>query len=171
MRDSRFPELLEITMQDGKELSRKVKVLYQKYISNPVVTKPLDEGIQKEYQRQRDYLEKTVQSLKHKLDKDAQLHRADNLRIMQENVALIKEINELRREIKLLKSTAARQGGMNRGSSPDSRDIQMQRNLIGKLREEIKVKEERIAQLEAQIVPRPMSRERLPPMEGFQDST
>lgn len=33
---------------------------------------------------------------------------------------------------------------------------------------QLKQKEERVATLEAQIMPRPMSRERLPPMEGFQ---
>lgn len=34
---------------------------------------------------------------------------------------------------------------------------------------QLKQKEERVAALEAQIMPRPMSRERLPPMEGFQN--
>lgn len=33
--------------------------------------------------RQRDYLEKTVDSLKHKLQKDMEQHRTENVRIMQ----------------------------------------------------------------------------------------
>ena len=33
--------------------------------------------------RQREYLEKTVDTLKRKLAKDSELHRTDNLRIMQ----------------------------------------------------------------------------------------
>ena len=33
--------------------------------------------------RQRDYLEKSVDSLKRKLEKDSQAHRIDNMRIMQ----------------------------------------------------------------------------------------
>ena len=33
--------------------------------------------------RQREYLEKTVDGLKRKLAKDSELHRTDNLRIMQ----------------------------------------------------------------------------------------
>merc|ERR1711937_542850 len=59
----------------------------------------LDTDSQKEYNRQRTYLEKSVDSLKRKLAKDSEVHRIDNMRIMQENVSLIREINDLRREI------------------------------------------------------------------------
>merc|ERR1711865_1239159 len=62
-----------------------------------------DNDIQREYNRQRDYLEKSVESLKRKLLKDSEVHRQDNMRILQENVALIREINDLRREINYLK--------------------------------------------------------------------
>jgi hypothetical protein len=48
-------------------------------------------------------LEKTVASLRRKLQKDSELHRHDNIKVMQENMALIGEINSLRRELKLLK--------------------------------------------------------------------
>lgn len=54
-----------------------------------------------EYARQRNYLEKTIESLKHKLAADAEAHRTDELRIMGQNVSLIRELNELRREIKV----------------------------------------------------------------------
>ena len=60
-------------------------------------------SVQREYNRQRDYLEKSIDSLKRKLAKDAEVHRIDNMRIMQENVSLIREINDLRREINFLK--------------------------------------------------------------------
>ena len=60
-----------------------MKDLYQKHITAPVAPSQLEEAIQREYNRQRDYLEKTVKSLKSKLEKDMQLHRTDNLRIMQ----------------------------------------------------------------------------------------
>jgi hypothetical protein len=53
-----------------------------------------------EYARQRNYLEKTIESLKRKLAADAEAHRTDELRIMGQNVSLIRELNELRREIK-----------------------------------------------------------------------
>jgi hypothetical protein len=54
-----------------------------------------------EYARQRNYLEKTIESLKRKLAADAEAHRTDELRIMSQNVSLIRELNELRREIKV----------------------------------------------------------------------
>merc|ERR1711924_190296 len=63
----------------------------------------LDSDIQREYNRQRDYLEKSVESLKRKLLKDSEVHRQDNMRIMQENVSLIREINDLRKEINFLR--------------------------------------------------------------------
>merc|ERR1712151_1132413 len=77
--------------------------LYKKYVPNGIKKQELDSDIQREYNRQTDYLEKSVESLKRKLLKDSDVHRQDNTRILQENVALIREINELRREIDYLK--------------------------------------------------------------------
>lgn len=73
-----------------------------------------------------------MHSLKGKLEKDMQLHRTDNLRIMQENVALIKEINELRREIKMLKA-AAQRFSSSTNSNTLSKEVETQRNLISDL--------------------------------------
>lgn len=56
-----------------------------------------------EYARQRNYLEKTIESLKRKLAADSEAHRADELKIMSQNVTLLRELNELRREIKVSK--------------------------------------------------------------------
>ena len=53
--------------------------------------------IQQEFVRQREYLERTVASLQYKFHKDSGVHRSDNIRIMQENVSLIKDINSLRK--------------------------------------------------------------------------
>jgi hypothetical protein len=50
------------------------------------------------------------------------------------------------------------------------RELEMQRDLITRLREETAAKEARIRQLESLVAPRPTSRERLPPMEGFPGS-
>ena len=70
-------------MQDPKELKEKIKALYQRHINAPASAAAAEEDVSSEYARQRDYLERTVRSLKTKLDKDTQLHRTDNLRIMQ----------------------------------------------------------------------------------------
>ena len=43
----------------------------------------MDADIQKEYARQREHLERSVASLRKKLVKDTEIHRADNVRIMQ----------------------------------------------------------------------------------------
>jgi WD40 repeat protein len=90
-------------IQDPKQLKESVTALYKKYVPNGVKKQELDPDIQREYSRQREYLEKSVDSLKKKLLKDSDVHRSDNMRILQENVALIREINELRREIEYLK--------------------------------------------------------------------
>ena len=43
----------------------------------------MDQDIQQEYSRQREHLERSVASLRKKLAKDSEIHRADNVRIMQ----------------------------------------------------------------------------------------
>jgi hypothetical protein len=63
----------------------------------------MEVDIQQEYSRQREYLERTITSLRRKVTKDQTLHRSDNVRIMMENVTLIKEINNLRRDITFVK--------------------------------------------------------------------
>ncbi len=117
----------------------------------------------------------------------------------QENTALIKEINELRREIRSPKQpvaaggaagtapgpslagaaagTAAAAASGRRPGSPGEalseglkRELEIQRDLISRLREDTAAKEARIKQLESLVAPRPASRERLPPMEGFPGS-
>jgi len=90
-------------LNEPKQLKESMAGLYRKYVQSGAKKLDLDTDMQKEYNRQRDYLEKTVDSLKRKLEKDSQGHRIDNMRIMQENVSLIREINDLRREINALK--------------------------------------------------------------------
>ena len=41
-----------------------------------------DNDTQREYTRQKEYLEKTIESLKRKLRKDSEVHRLGNMRIM-----------------------------------------------------------------------------------------
>lgn len=75
--------------------------MYQMYVHEYVPSKRIEEDIQEEYQRQRDYLERTVDGLKRKLHKEMELHKRNSARLIQENVALVKEINELRKEAKV----------------------------------------------------------------------
>jgi len=62
-----------------------------------------EKEIADEYGRQRNYLQKSVAALKAKLGKDSLLHRQNNLEALQENMGLIRNINDLRKEISLLK--------------------------------------------------------------------
>lgn len=43
----------------------------------------MDYDIQKEYARQREHLERSVTALRRKLAKDSEIHRSDNVRVMQ----------------------------------------------------------------------------------------
>ena len=43
----------------------------------------MDADIQKEFSRQKEHLERSVASLRKKLEKDSEIHKADNVRIMQ----------------------------------------------------------------------------------------
>lgn len=88
-------------IQDPKMLKEGIKAVYQKYVNDDVSEAVnVDQDIQKEYGRQREHLEKTVNSLTQKLNKNSEIHKSDNIRIMQENVTLIKEVNDLRKELK-----------------------------------------------------------------------
>ena len=89
---------------DPKALREAVKQLFQAHVTEGRDGPPkIDEDILRENSRQRAYLEKSVEGLKRQLAKDSALHKKDNLRIMNENVVLIKEVNELRRELKALR--------------------------------------------------------------------
>lgn len=89
-------------IQDPKMLKESIKALYQKHVQEDITeTASVDADIQKEFSRQKEHLERSVASLRKKLEKDSEIHKADNVRIMQENVSLIKEINDLRKELKL----------------------------------------------------------------------
>eukprot|EP01006_Ploeotia_vitrea_P032137 TRINITY_DN64396_c0_g1_i1.p1 TRINITY_DN64396_c0_g1~~TRINITY_DN64396_c0_g1_i1.p1 ORF type:complete len:1185 (+),score=181.09 TRINITY_DN64396_c0_g1_i1:77-3631(+) len=157
-------------IQDPKALKESVKKLYQKHVKEKVAsTQEMEEDLQKEYNRQRDYLEKTVESLKRKLVKDADSHKADTNRIMNENVVLIKEINELRREIKTLRSQAQSKSDKDGTTSQGSARMEELQREIEIQRMEIQRYRQRIEELERQLHAkgRPISREKLPPMEGF----
>lgn len=92
-------------IQDPKMLKESIKALYQKHVQEDITeAASVDADIQKEFSRQKEHLERSVASLRKKLEKDSEIHKADNVRIMQENVSLIKEINDLRRELKLCRT-------------------------------------------------------------------
>jgi len=98
----RFRTDLEETVQyiqDFKMLKAGVKLLYQRHCGEPLSSKNVDDDVTREYARQREYLERSVTNLKKKISKDQDLQRYEANRFMAENASLIKEINDLRREV------------------------------------------------------------------------
>ncbi|OEH79837.1 wd g-beta repeat-containing protein [Cyclospora cayetanensis] len=91
-------------LQDPHTLKQRVTALYRKYLTTTLPPSEVDTDILKEQTRQRDYLEKSVECLKKRLGKDSEMHRQDNVKLMQENAALICEINDLRKELLALQS-------------------------------------------------------------------
>ena len=107
-----------------------------------------DEAMQAEYQRQRAFLERSVSVLQAKLDQDGDRHKTDNLRVMQENVALIREINRLRSELKA--SEGRQKGGSGSGSGwADATALTSVR--VDELTRLIAVQKHEMAQLRARI--------------------
>ncbi|KAM8930502.1 cilia- and flagella-associated protein 57 [Pelodytes ibericus] len=90
-------------IQEPKQLKDKIRELYSKYVQDSDVAEivGVDADIQREYAKQREHLERSLCTLQKKLIKDTEIHRTENVRVMQENAMLIKEINELRRELKV----------------------------------------------------------------------
>ncbi|NXL26795.1 CFA57 protein, partial [Glaucidium brasilianum] len=90
-------------IQDSRKMKDGIRELYRKYVnqSDLVETEAADRDLQQEYMRQREYLERNLAALKKKLVKDQEIHQAAYMHIVQENVSLIKEINDLRQELKV----------------------------------------------------------------------
>merc|ERR1712216_559213 len=134
---------------EPKHLKEAVAALYRKYVQSTVRTLDLDTDAQKEYNRQRNYLEKSVDSLKRKLAKDSEVHRIDNMRIMQENVSLIREINDLRREINFLKHERV---SLQMSEKRAKAGSQIEAQKAG-LEKELAAQREELRQLQVQVEP------------------
>uniref|UniRef100_UPI0037E7E14E cilia- and flagella-associated protein 57 isoform X2 n=1 Tax=Semicossyphus pulcher TaxID=241346 RepID=UPI0037E7E14E len=93
-------------IQDPRKLKGTVQTIYARYVLQPdqVEKRIVDEDIQRAFVRQRDHLERTVSSLQTRLVKSAEDHERVYVKIMKENVTLITEINELRKELCLLRT-------------------------------------------------------------------
>jgi len=172
-------------IQEPKQLKEGVKELYGKYVTDDASDRSgVDADIQKEYARQREHLERSVASLRKKLAKDTEIHRADNVRVMQENVTLIKEINDLRRELKVARTQvhdleASLSVIKKQQSVPGMPDTHAQngtddsehgfnaleaQKLIDLQKQEMRRLRAQIVDLETKVAERPTSGNRLPPL-------
>ncbi|KAG5482609.1 hypothetical protein CUR178_05752 [Leishmania enriettii] len=152
--------------KDKKRLKLMAKVLYENYTGR---RRPANQGQfasartamdeVKDYHRERDHLEGNLASLKKKIAKDEENHRMEKQRITTENVILIKEINDLRKEAR----TLAAKAGVVRLTDPSgvsvyeegyAREISMQKAEMGRLRA---IVEELEAQLKSKGLPLPVT--------------
>jgi hypothetical protein len=124
--------------------------MYKKYVrSGDIDSRDLDGEIALEYDRQRAYLEKSVELLKRQLVRDTATHDRENGKVMRENMGLIKEIAELRKVIKTTKEGAyevsgARADAGTAASAETLRLMEHQREEIGRIKA-------RVAECEAQL--------------------
>lgn len=89
-------------IQDPKALKEAAKVLYEATVGDELHTNDVSREIEEENKKQREYLERAVANLKRKAAKDAEINKEQSRRILQDNITLMKEVNELRRNNKVL---------------------------------------------------------------------
>jgi len=125
---------------DYKKLKKYVlSKLYEKYVQTDTKKFESNVDIQKEFINQRVYLETCVGSLKKKFDDNMKVHKQDNLRIMKENVELIREINSLKREKKNLvdeKKKNPKKNGQQNIFDPLDKEIEANDDEIKRLQEQ-----------------------------------
>ncbi|XP_059051011.1 cilia- and flagella-associated protein 57 isoform X2 [Achroia grisella] len=88
--------------QDPAKLKSNVKALFHKYVEDIdfVRSRVAEDEAIREFNRQRDHLEKQVAALKQQLSKSVGGSKSDIGKIMDENCTLLTEINNLRTELK-----------------------------------------------------------------------
>ena len=85
------------------QLKRSIEKSLHKYIKDQTMKNvQLDEDIKTEYENQKKYLNNSVTSIKKRLEKERQIHKAEHLKIMKDNVDLITEISHLRKNVRTL---------------------------------------------------------------------
>ena len=77
-------------IQNEEELKKSASDMHEKFVSESMTQVKIDSEIEHEYKNQKKYLEKSIAMLKKNLQKDADIHKHENIRIMKENVDLIK---------------------------------------------------------------------------------
>ncbi|KAL3977716.1 pleckstrin-like domain containing family A member 3 [Sarotherodon galilaeus] len=95
-------------IQEPKTLKDNIQMIYTRYVQQTerVERTNADDTVQKALRHQCDRQERTVNGLKMRLVKSAEEHEKVYAKIMKENMTLIAEINELRKELHLARTQA-----------------------------------------------------------------
>ena len=86
-----------------KELKAAIIGLHKKYVLEETKKDKGEKDIQKEYAENRRHLEKSVNYLRIMITKDSTNHRQEYINFMRNNVVLLQEVNDLRKEVKTLR--------------------------------------------------------------------
>ncbi|NWZ34085.1 CFA57 protein, partial [Brachypodius atriceps] len=90
-------------INDSRQMKDSIRELYTKYVhqSDMVEAQAEDADLQQQYKKQQEYNERNLALLRKKVMKDKEMHHTAYMRVIQENVSLIKEINDLRQELRV----------------------------------------------------------------------
>mmetsp|Transcript_15479 Transcript_15479/g.20078 ORF Transcript_15479/g.20078 Transcript_15479/m.20078 type:complete len:216 (+) Transcript_15479:2395-3042(+) len=99
-------DLMGCSTSEYKKLKANIRALFAKYVQQGGGMQKGGEGgvdPQMEYNREREHLERNVEALKKKMNKDMDMLMGDHARLTREGVNLTEEMNLLRREAKILR--------------------------------------------------------------------
>lgn len=90
-------------IQNPRKMKESIRELYSKYAHQPdtVEAQAAEADLQQQYKKLQDYNERNLAVLRKKVMKDKEMQNTAYMRIIQENVSLIKEINDLRQELRV----------------------------------------------------------------------
>eukprot|EP00770_Monocercomonoides_exilis_P007373 MONOS_7334.1-p1 / transcript=MONOS_7334.1 / gene=MONOS_7334 / organism=Monocercomonoides_exilis_PA203 / gene_product=WD repeat-containing protein 65 / transcript_product=WD repeat-containing protein 65 / location=Mono_scaffold00248:50599-55446(+) / protein_length=1615 / sequence_SO=supercontig / SO=protein_coding / is_pseudo=false len=93
-------DLHEILQSEEKQWKEKIKQIYVKFVKteDEKSSNEGDEQKAQEFARQREFLEKSVTTLKHSLERYTSRGKGEVQQKLDENITLIEEINDLRKE-------------------------------------------------------------------------
>ena len=89
-------------MQDATTLRNAALQLHSKYVCDTNKSTRVAQDVAQEYKRHIEYLNSSVRALKKQVVRDGNSGKAEHLKLMRENAGLIREINSMRRELKMV---------------------------------------------------------------------
>lgn len=78
--------------------------LHKKYVKEEMKREGGDTDLNQQYSQKRKFLEQNVNYLRTMMQKDQDVHKKENSKIMTENVQLLQEINDQKKEVKALEN-------------------------------------------------------------------
>ena len=156
-------------VQDPEQLRQGVVDMYSNHVVNRGGQRAasLEPELKDEFSTHTEFLSKTVESLKRKVHQDAEQHKEEISGVMVENLSLIKEIHELRKEIRNIRNSAPTEvatptsPAVTQSTKEAPKELETNRAEIQRLRVKIDDLEKALA---SKV--RPASGTRLPPVKS-----